>query len=155
MLAPDIDWELRVAGRTLDYGYREELRDLAGEEGLGGRISFIGEAAQPEEFLQGLDIFVLPSRTEGFSNALIEAMACGLPVIATTVGANPEVIVEGESGLLVKPGVPQLLAERLEELARDPGLRFRLGRAGRRRVGEVFSREAMCRNYRDLYYEWA
>lgn len=155
MLPPDIDWELRVAGRILDPGYQDELRNLTAEERLAGRISFIGEAAEPEEFLRGLDIFVLPSQTEGFSNSLIEAMACGLPVIATKVGANPEVIVERESGLLVEPGVPRLLAERLEELARDPGLRFRLGREGRRRVGEVFSREAMCRNYRDLYYEWA
>ncbi len=155
MLPPDIDWELRVAGRTLQPGCLDELRARVGEELEAGRINFIGETASPGDFLRGLDIFVLPSLAEGFSNSLIEAMAAGRPVIATTVGANPEVIREGESGFLVPPGSVRPLAERLEELARDPLLRRRLGRAGRARVREAFSREAMCRGYRDLYYEQA
>ncbi len=152
-LPAEIDWELRVAGRTLDETCRAELRGLARGEALAGRVSFVGEAARPGEFLRGLDIFVLPSLAEGFSNSLIEAMAWGCPVIAAAVGGNPEVITDGENGFLVPPGDERRLAARLEELARDSVLRRRLGRAGRRRVAEAFSVEAMCRSYRELYYE--
>ena len=113
------------------------------------------EAAATGEFLRDLYIFVLPSLAEGFSNSLIEAMARGCPAIATTVGANPEVIADGENGFLVPPGEERLLAERLEQLARDPELRCRLGRAGRKRVEKSFSVEAMRRSYRDLYNECA
>lgn len=152
-LPAEIDWELRVAGRTLDESCRAELLELARGEALAGRVRFVGEAARPGEFLRGLDIFVLPSLAEGFSNSLIEAMAWGRPVVATAVGGSPEVITDGESGFLVPPGDERLLAARLTELVRDPVLRRRLGRAGRKRVEEEFSVEAMCRSYRDLYYE--
>jgi L-malate glycosyltransferase len=152
-LPAEIDWELKVAGRNLDGVCREELLEFSRRDGLAGRVHFIGEVAGTGEFLRHLDIFVLPSLAEGFSNALIEAMARGCPVIATAVGGNPEVIADGENGFLVPPGEPRLLAEKLGQLVRDPLLRRRLGRAGRKRVGEAFSVEAMCRSYRDLYYE--
>ncbi|MDP8235179.1 MAG: glycosyltransferase [Candidatus Erginobacter occultus] len=155
LLPPEIDWELRVAGRTLDPGCREELGELVRGERLAGRVSFSGETAQPGEFLRALDIYVLPSLAEGFSNSLIEAMVRGRPVIASAVGANPEVIVAGESGFLVPPGDRQRLAARIEELARNPRMRQRLGRAGEKRVREDFTLEAMCRRYRELYYECA
>jgi len=152
-LPGDIDWELRVGGRTLDASHREELLEICRREPLAGRVRFVGEVDRAGEFLAGLDIFVLPSLAEGFSNSLIEAMAYGRPVIATAVGADPEVITDGRDGFLVPPGDEKLLAVRLEELARVPGLRRRLGRAGRKRVREDFSVEAMCRRYRNLYYE--
>ncbi len=154
-LPVELDWELRLAGRTLDPGYRAELEEAARGERLAGRVRFPGEAADPGEFLRELDIFVLPSLAEGFSNSLIEAMARGLPAVATAVGANPEVISDGEDGFLVPPGDPGLLEEKISALAGDPSLRRRIGRAGRRRVEDAFTREAMCRRYRDLYYEIA
>lgn len=154
-LPVELDWELRLAGRTLDPDYREELEGIVRGEGLSGRVRFPGEAAEPGEFLRGLDIFVLPSLAEGFSNSLIEAMARGLPAVAAAVGANPEVISDGEDGFLVPPGDPRLLGERIAALAGDLSLRRRIGRAGRRRVEDAFTLEAMCRGYRDLYYEVA
>ena len=154
-LTGKFDWELRVAGRTLDPACRDELEGFVRREGLAGRVRFRGEAADPGEFLRGLDIFALPSLAEGFSNSLLEAMAESVPAVAAAVGANPEVIADGEDGFLVPPGDPRILGERLAVLAGDPSLRRRIGRAGRRRVEEAFSRETMCLRYRDLYYEIA
>jgi len=93
------------------------------------------------DFYRGLTLLVLPSRAEGFGLAAAEGSACGLPVIATTASSLPEVIVHGETGLLVAPGDPAALADAIARLLADPETARRLGRAGRERVRARFSRD--------------
>jgi L-malate glycosyltransferase len=97
------------------------------------------------------DVLVLPSRQEGLSNALLEAMAAGLPVIASRVGGNVELVRDGHTGLLFPAGDPQALARALLALQRDPTLRVRLGREARAWVDERFSVQRMVRDLHRLY----
>jgi glycosyltransferase involved in cell wall biosynthesis len=103
------------------------------------------------ELLQTLDVFVLTSLNEGLSNTILEAMATGLPVIATAVGGNGELVVDGETGSLVAPSDVDALAARLARYRQDPALAARHGRAGRSRVVAQFSLAAMVSAYGDLY----
>jgi glycosyltransferase involved in cell wall biosynthesis len=100
-----------------------------------------------------MDVFVLSSDSEGLSVTLLEAMAQRLPVVATAVGGNPEVVVEGETGLLVPRRAPEALAGAVAALLADPDRRRALGGAGRRRVEAHFSRLRMLREYQALYQE--
>jgi glycosyltransferase involved in cell wall biosynthesis len=104
------------------------------------------------DLLAAADFFVLPSLTEGLPLSVLEAMAQGLPVIATPVGGIPEVVLEGEHGYLVPVQEDAALAEAMTRLARDPELARRLGEAGRRRVEERFSFAEMARAYEALYH---
>jgi glycosyltransferase involved in cell wall biosynthesis len=99
------------------------------------------------------DIFVLPSRNEGFSNSLIQAMASGLPCIATRVGGNAEALEEGASGFLIDSEDHQALAERLMLLLRDPQMARRMGRRGRQAAAERFGMTAMLARLMDIYDE--
>jgi glycosyltransferase involved in cell wall biosynthesis len=112
---------------------------------------WLGEQAAAERLLAAGDIFVLPSHEEGFSNALLEAMAAQLAVIATAVGGNPDAIVDEESGILVRPRDARALAAALKRLAGEPALRRRLGEAARARVEERFSLERCVAHYERLY----
>jgi glycosyltransferase involved in cell wall biosynthesis len=96
-------------------------------------------------------VFVLPSRAEGISNTILEAMASGLPVIATDVGGNAELVVHGVTGFLVPAGEPAAIAARLREYQGDPALAARHGSAGRQRAVEHFSLDGMVAAYRNLY----
>ena len=98
------DLKVEVAG---DGPCRAELERLVVELGLQHRVLFLGEVHDVPSLLARGSLFVLPSRSEGISLTLLEAMACGLPVVATRVGGTPEVVLDGESGLLVPPGNPQ------------------------------------------------
>jgi len=100
-----------------------------------------------------MDLLVLPSLSEGFSNALLEAMAAGLPVIATRVGGNPEAVVHGESGLLVPAADAGALGREMGLLLDDLALRKRLGAAARRRVMENFSTPVMISGLETAYAE--
>jgi glycosyltransferase involved in cell wall biosynthesis len=102
-------------------------------------------------FLAGLDVAVLPSRAEGMSNAVLEYMAAGRPIVATAVGATPELIADGEHGLLVPPDDPARLADALDRLLRDPDLARRLGAAARRRARDRYGRAAMVRRFEAFY----
>jgi glycosyltransferase involved in cell wall biosynthesis len=102
-----------------------------------------------------MDVFVLPSLSEGMSNTLLEAMASSLPVVATRVGGNPELVEDERSGWLFEPGDVMALAAILERLARDSNLRHELGQAARRRAVQHFSLEGMIGSYRNLYLEFA
>ena len=88
-------------------------------------------------------MFVLPSRSEGFSNAIVEAMAASLPVVATKVGGNAEAIAEGVTGSLVASEDAAAMAEAMLQLLRDPALAEQMGRAGRARVAAEFTTEVM------------
>jgi glycosyltransferase involved in cell wall biosynthesis len=130
---------LRDNGVTLDVVLagdgpsRESLGRLALELKLAGRVRWLGEVAHDDVpvVLQGLDIVAMPSTWEGFGVSAIEASAMELPVVASNVHGIPDVVVDGETGLLVPPAAPPTLAAAIARLASDPGLRARMGAAGR------------------------
>jgi glycosyltransferase involved in cell wall biosynthesis len=130
------------------------LRDAVAAEvaalGLQGQVWMAGVRGDVPAVLQGLHVFALPSRAEGISNTILEAMACGLPVLATAVGGNPELVLPGETGLLVPPADPGAMAEALVQLADGPRAQA-LGQAGRQRVEQHFSLQAMVGAYQQLY----
>jgi len=105
--------------------------------------------------LQQTDIFVLPSLSrEGLPLALVEAMACGLPIVATTVGGIPEVVEDGVNGLLCPPGDSACLARKLLSLVEDPEERIRLGRSARRSFERgPFQPDTVCRRFVSIYEE--
>lgn len=119
--------------------------------GLGDRVWLAGERADVAAVLRGLDLFVLPSRAEGISNTILEAMACGLPVVATDVGGNGELVSDGQTGRLVPAGDRGALAEAIAGYAADPARMRRHGAQGRRRAEEFFSLETMVAQYASLY----
>jgi glycosyltransferase involved in cell wall biosynthesis len=132
---------------------RTELEALAETLSLRDHACFLGEINDIPRLLGQARFFVLPSTTEGISLTLLEAMACGLAVVATQVGGNPEVVVEGETGLLVPAKDPAALAKSMLRLWRDPEQARRLGRLGRQRVEEHFDARHMVAKYEDLYVE--
>jgi sugar transferase (PEP-CTERM/EpsH1 system associated) len=122
---------------------------------LAGRVTFIGSSDDVPDILNTMDVFALTSISEGMSNTLLEAMATGLPVIATNVGGNPEVVVDGDSGLLFQPRDVEALASRLMGLASDENQRRQLSLAARQRIVERFSLARMLNDYSNLYLELA
>jgi glycosyltransferase involved in cell wall biosynthesis len=134
-----------------DGGSKKELEEHACRLGLGQRIVFTGFRGDVPDLLCEVAISVLPSLSEGTSNTLLESMAAGTPVIATTVGGNPEVIQDGISGLLVPPRDSGALAAATARLLEDENLALRLGRAGMRRVSELFSIEGSVHETEHLY----
>lgn len=130
---------------------REQLlRRIAGL-GLRGAVHLIDHRPEVEAVYAALDVFCLPSKSEGMSNTILEAMASALPVVATRVGGADELVVDGETGLLVQAGDGSALADALAALVCDAGRRARFGCAGRRRAVEQFSLDGMVRNYREFY----
>ena len=132
-----------VGGEVLEPEYFAELQTLIRELGLADRFHFTGGVADLRSHLAGADIFVLPSRSEGFSNAIIEAMAASLPVIATDVGGNAEAVQSGDSGYIVPSEDPAALAAAIMRLLADPWRARQMGVAGRRLAAENFTTEAM------------
>jgi glycosyltransferase involved in cell wall biosynthesis len=112
---------------------------------------WLGERADVEELLSASDIFVLPSHQEGFSNALLEAMAARLPAVATAIGGNIDAVSDNETGLLVPVRDPRGLAAAILRLAQAPDLRRSFGEAARRRVEQCFSLQACVDRYERLY----
>ena len=139
---------LLVAG---DGPERGRLEALVRELGIGPAVRFLGVRADMEAILPALDVFLLCSHSEGFSNAILEAMGMGLPVVASRVGGNIEMVEDGVSGFLVPPGEDEPLGGRLLELARNPALRRTMGEAGRCWVLKTNSREVVFAAFRDLY----
>jgi glycosyltransferase involved in cell wall biosynthesis len=111
---------------------RDSLTRLVRSRGLTGTVEFVGAVPDARPLLLAHQFAVLPSHQEGLPNAVLEAMAAGLPVIATAVGGIPEIVVDGVTGLLVPPRAPRALAGAIARVAADPGLRKRLGAAARR-----------------------
>jgi sugar transferase (PEP-CTERM/EpsH1 system associated) len=130
---------------------RADLEAQARSLGLSEAVTIAGVRADVPEVLAALDVFVLPSRWEGMPNAVLEAMAAGLPVVATAVGGTPEAVVDGVTGLLVPPRDPGALVQAIEWVLRDPNLRRRMGQAGRKRVEQHFSIEDTIRQTEALY----
>jgi glycosyltransferase involved in cell wall biosynthesis len=134
-----------------DSGTMAAVRRQAADAGLADGIRFPGVRTDVPDFLRAADVFVHPSREEGFSNAILEAMAAGLPVVACDVGGNPEAVVPGETGLLVPRDDPGALAEAIAVLFRDPARARAMGDAGRRRVRERFSLDRMIAEMTSMY----
>jgi len=145
---------LILAGRDLerDGEYQTELEREAERVGVGDRVEF-GFRNDVGALLDELDVLALPSWTEGLPLVVLEAMAHGKPVVATPVGGTPELVTDGETGLLVPPRDPKALAAALQRLLDDAELSRRLGEAGRRRVEERFSLDAMNRRVLQIYDE--
>jgi glycosyltransferase involved in cell wall biosynthesis len=120
---------------------RFRLEELARDLDLGADVVFVGAVPDVQPWLRSLAIGVLCSDREGLSNAILEYMAWGLPVVATSVGGNPELVTE-DNGLLVPPAAPDALASALQRLLGDPALRERMGRASARNVRDVYSWDA-------------
>jgi sugar transferase (PEP-CTERM/EpsH1 system associated) len=119
--------------------------------GLADRVRLFGERRDVPTVLRALDVFVLPSRAEGMSNTILEAMATGLPVVATDVGGNPELVESEVTGRLVPSGDPGALEAALRAYVTDSYLRSLQGKAGRERVLEHFSLDRMAQAHGDLY----
>ncbi len=136
-----------------DGELRSALEAQAQALGLQSSVIFAGQRTDVPEILAALDAFTLPSLWEGLPNAALEAMAAGLPVIATRVGGVPEVVVDEVTGLLVPPGDSNALAEAIVRLLQDPDGRQAMGQAGRERVRAHFSVERMVRETEALYEE--
>ncbi|MFA6108632.1 MAG: glycosyltransferase [Candidatus Latescibacterota bacterium] len=127
------------------------LVGLARESDLGGAVAFPGIVEDVRPWLAGLDLLVVPSRREGLGLVILEGMAMGIPVVASRVGGIPEVVVDGETGLLVEAGDPASLAAAALTLLADPERRRRMGRAGRQRAIERFSLETMSARIAEEY----
>jgi glycosyltransferase involved in cell wall biosynthesis len=125
----------------------EEIEELR----LGEVVRLAGERRDVPEVLAGADVFVLSSCSEGMPMSVLEAMAAGLPVVASRVGGVPELVVDGETGLLVATGSPEELAAALERLIAEPQLRQRLGAAGRARARQEFDPDSFRRAHVELY----
>jgi glycosyltransferase involved in cell wall biosynthesis len=137
-----------VIGRgELEVALKEQVEQLA----IGTHIHFLGMRQDVPRLLSTLDVFVLPSLSEGLSLALLEAMASGKPVVATRVGGNPELIDHGRTGFLVQPEDVKDLAGNLLKLLSDSGTMQQFGRQAAERVRQRFSMKLMVDRYRDLY----
>ena len=142
-----------VIGSALVPETYAQLQTLVRSLGLQDNVRFLGKQANPFPILRASDVFCLPSRNEGFSNALIEAMGCGLPCVATRVGGNAEALEEGTSGYMVESEDSDAMAERILRLLQDPESRARMGAAALRTVTDRFSVEAMMNSLMDVYEE--
>ncbi|HSI23363.1 MAG TPA: TIGR03088 family PEP-CTERM/XrtA system glycosyltransferase [Methylophilaceae bacterium] len=130
---------------------RDTCLRVMNQHGVGQLAWLPGERSDIPELMAAMDIFVLPSLGEGISNTILEAMATGLPVIATRVGGNPELVQEGVTGRLVPPADPDALVQTLLEYVRDADRRHAHGRAAREIIDRQFSIPAMVQGYLSVY----
>ena len=144
--------QIVLIGRGME---EHELRRLAAEQGVGDAVRFAGFHAEARRLMPAMDVLAVPSRYEGQSISILEAMACARPVVAADVGGIPEVVVDGVTGLLVPAENPEALARALVRLLKDSALAERMGRAGRERVATHFSQAATIDRTFALYEELA
>lgn len=140
-----------VVGDNHEPAHFDELKKLAAELGLTKNVLFYGPSEDVARLLASADVFCLPSRSEGFSNALIEAMAAGIPCVATRVGGNTEAIEDGSNGILVLPEDPQALSLAIAGLLDDPVRAEALGRRAIETVRARFTHAAMMNHMTGIY----
>jgi glycosyltransferase involved in cell wall biosynthesis len=145
---------LRLVGPD-PYDRLDELQQMTRRLGIEDTVEFCGTLSRDDtnQIMARSEIFVLPSYAEGFPNALLEAMACGLPSIACDVGAIPDVIEDGVNGFMLRPGDRARLSECLKQLIRDPDLRKKFGRAARKKVRREFDQDRVVDLLDRLYRE--
>lgn len=142
------DFRLLIVGNGPE---RELLQNLATELNILGSVEFLGERTDVPELLSQAGFFISSSRTEGISLTLLEAMSVGLPVIATAVGGNPEIVVPDQTGYLVPAADPNGLADSVIKLCNERGRWLEMGEQGRQRVAEHFDVRRMVSDYETLY----
>ena len=149
-MAPDVlrDARLRIVG---DGPLRNDLECAIASESLTGCVDLLGARDDVDVLLREMDLFALPSIAEGISNTLLEAMATGLPAVATRVGGNADLVQDGVTGAMVAPRDPVALAQLIVAYAADEERRAREGTAARARAERVFGIDAMVKNYMTLY----
>jgi glycosyltransferase involved in cell wall biosynthesis len=147
------DWRVwLVGGATGDPAYAARLLAEIERRGLAGVVRLVEPQREIAALLERFDLLVLPSRYEGFPNVLLEAMACGLPVVATAVGDVPNLLRSGEAGRMVAPGDADALARELVEMrARPEAERRRMGQAARAVVEERYRIETVAAQHLDFY----
>jgi len=144
------NFQLHLAG---DGACRTTLEALTRDLGLSGHVKFLGAVSDIPALLRTASVFVLSSISEGMPVTALEAMATGLPVVATSVGGTPEAVEHGRTGLLVNSGDHAALADALTTVMLSPDLAQRMGKAGRERVETRFSASAMVAHYESMYRE--
>lgn len=144
------DLELLVVGTG---GCGEELRSLAAERGVASQVRFLGHRDDVPALLSESDVFVLTSRSEAFPNSVMEAMAAGLPVIATAVGGVPELVQHRANGILIPADDRAAVVQALRDLIDDPAGAAALGRAARETIQSRFSFTRMVSSFEDLYLD--
>jgi glycosyltransferase involved in cell wall biosynthesis len=145
---PGAHWVLVGAGE-LEASLKHQARGL----GLESRVHFTGWRDDIPEVLAVSDVFVLPSESEGFGRVVVEAMAMARPVVATAVGGVPEIVQDGQTGILVPPSDPAALADAVRSLLDDPARASRLGAAGRARAESRFTLTAHVDGVERVYAE--
>lgn len=144
-------WRLLCVGQ--DHGIGLALKQQALHLGIADNIAWLGLRTDVDRLYAAADLGLLVSHEEGFSNAVLEGMAAALPMVVTDVGGNAEAVINGETGLIVPPRSPQLLADAILTLALDRNRAAAMGRIGRDRVARNFSFSSCIDNYRTLYAE--
>lgn len=140
-----------VAGKVAEPPHFAELNNLLSELELGGNFRFLGSVEPVFPLLKMCNVFCHFSRSDGLSNALLEAMACGLPCVVSSAGGNPEIIEEGRNGFVVPPDDTELATDRIITLLRYPDCAQHIGERGRQTVNENFTAEVMVRRFVELY----
>ncbi|MDE3051990.1 MAG: glycosyltransferase, partial [Nitrospirota bacterium] len=136
-----------------DGSIRLDLMAKTHDLGITENVVFLGHREDTDELLQALDIFVLPSLSEGIPMALLEAMAASRAVVASRVGGIPEIVEDGFEGFLVEPMDPDSLAERCRRLIASPDVARKMGEQARKRVERDFSATAMADRVASVYKE--
>jgi len=146
---------LREATHSLvivgDGPCKEALVEQARQLGVLDRTTFTATTVDVASWYRRIDVFVLPSINESFSNSLMEAMACGCAVLASNVGGNPELVVHGDNGLIFEPGDAAGLAVELEAVLGNAALRHRLAAAATRTIEDGYTRERSAQRFGELY----
>ncbi|MEV4264077.1 glycosyltransferase [Kribbella sp. NPDC049584] len=128
-----------------------EAKELVRRAGLSDRFVFAGERSDVPQLLPAFDVFAMASRYEGLPCAVVEAMRCGIPVVATAVNSVPDLVIPGESGVLVPPGRPRLLAEAIDDLLDDRPKADRMARLGQAGAGSTYDAESLAEVLDQVY----
>jgi len=145
------EWAVLILGNgPLEANFKA----LCKTKGLEGRVKFMGSVLNVERYIALMDLVCLvPRSNEGFSNAILEGMVMGKPIIATDVGGNAEAVVMGDTGILIPPNDPVQLANAILQLYQNPSLRMAMGEKGKKRVQDNFSLEQMVKKMEDFYIQ--
>lgn len=133
------------------HNCEDELKEYVRVNGLEKHVMFTGAVQNVPEYLQASDLFVFPTENDAFPSSIVEAMACGLPVVTTPVGAIKTIVTDGETGMLIQPGNHEQLFQALDVMLSDTALASRLGNAAHQSVQGLYSAEAVSKKYLDLF----
>ncbi len=147
----DVKLALVGGGGATGESYKRKYEALIAELGIEDKVIFIPPTSHPEQMLNMFDVFVLSSISEGCSNVILEAMSCGIPVVATDTGGNPELVKENHNGMLFPVGDADELAKKLHHLYKDKALRENFSKIGLDIIKKQFTIEKTVNNYEQLF----